>query len=134
MPAEKAIFSILTADGALAALVDDRVFPLQRRQGTALPAVVYQQISGPRAHDLTGPIGWVESRYQITCWAATYTGAGDVADAVREAIDGNSGTTASVDIDHIFVVDEGDMPSLAAGNQQLEMYGKRLDIEVVFRE
>ena len=134
MAVEHAIRTLLVDDGGVAALVGSRVFPIQRPQGTALPAIVYQQISGVRNHNLAGPIGYVESRFQIVAWSATLEGARSLSDAVREAVDGYDGTSESVVIDHIFMLDEGDMPQLAAGNAELEMYGKRIDIEVVFQE
>ena len=134
MAAEKALKAILDAAGAVTALVEDRIYPVERREGSDLPALVYQQISGQPTHDVTGPIGYVPARYQITCWAATYLEACDLAEAVRDAVDGYSGTIAELAIDHVFVLDEGDMPSLAADNRALSMHGKRLDVLIVFTE
>ena len=134
MAAEKALYSILSTTGAITQLVGDAIYPVQLEQSANLPAITYQQISGPRAHEVDGPMGWVESRYQITMWAATYLAACDVANAVRVAIDGYSGTVASLDIDHIFVVDEGDVSALFAEDVELDIYGKRIDAMIVFRE
>ena len=138
MSAEKAIYSILSTTGAVTQLVGDRIYPVQIDQVAGLPAITYQQISGPREHNVDGPIGWVQARYQINCWTEGDSGAYlevcDLATAVREAIDGYSGTSASLVIDHIFVEDEGDMPNLSAENSELNMYGKRIDAQIVFKE
>jgi hypothetical protein len=132
--AEKAIYTILSDDGGVSQLVADRIYPIVIDQGADMPAITYQQITGPRSHNVSGPIGWVQSRYQITAWAETNLQASDLATAIREVIDGYSGTSASLVIDHIFVIDEGDVPNLSAENSGLDMYGKRIDAQIVFKE
>lgn len=134
MSAERTLYSILSSTGAVTQLVGDRIYPVQIDQGAGLPAIAYQQISGPREHNVSGPIGWVRARYQITAWADTYLDAIDLATAIRVAVDGYSGTIAGLVIDHIFVVDEGDVPDLSAENSALNMYGKRIDVQIVFKE
>jgi hypothetical protein len=131
---EKAIRSLLVDDGSVAALVGNRVYPVQRKQGSALPAVVYQQITGVRDHTFAGASGFVASRYQITCWAETYGGADALADAVRAVMDGYAGTKESVVIQCIHLQDEGDMPALVADNESLNFHGKRLDFMVWYDE
>jgi hypothetical protein len=134
MAVEKAIRSILIDDGDVGALVGDRVFPIVRRDGSALPAIVYQQISGVRDQMLSGPSGFVEARFQINCWAETYEGADELAEAVRGALDGYNGTKESVVIQCVHLLDEGDMPSLIADNESFNFHGKRLDFMVWFDE
>lgn len=134
MAVEKAIRSLLVDDGAVAALVADRVYPVRRKQGSALPAVVYQQITGVRDHTFAGPSGFVASRFQITCWAETYSGADVLADAVRPVLDGYAGTIESVVIQAIHLHDEADMPALVPDNEELNFHGKRLDFMVWYDE
>ena len=134
MAAEKAIRSILIDDGDVGALVGDRIFPIVRRENSALPAIVYQQISGVRDQMFSGPSGFVEARFQINCWAETYEGADELAEAVRGALNGYNGTKESVVIQCIHLLDEGDMPSMLADNEGLSFHGKRLDFMVWFDE
>lgn len=134
MAVEKAIRSILVDDGTVAGLVGNRIYPLVRPDGTGSPAITYQQISGFRDHVMTGPSGFVESRFQLNCWADTYAEADALADAVRSAVDGYSGTKESVVIQGIHLVDEGDAIVLQADNESLNERGKRLDITVWFDE
>lgn len=134
MAVEKAIRSILIDDSTVKNLVADRVYPVVRREGSSLPALVYQQISGVRDHIFAGPSGFVEARFQINCWAETYEGADELADAVRVAVDGYNGTKESVVIQCIHLIDEGDMPVLSADNESLSFHGKRLDVIVWFDE
>jgi hypothetical protein len=134
MAIEKAIRSILIDDSAVKNLVSTRVYPIVRREGSSLPAIVYQQITGARDHVMSGPSGFVSSRFQINCWADTYAGADELADAVRIAFDGYDGTKENVVIQCIHVIDEGDMPVISPDNEALNFHGKRLDIMVWFDE
>ena len=134
MSAERAIYSILSTTGAITQVVGDRIYPKKIEQGVDLPAITYQQISGPRVYNVSGPIGWVPSRHQITAWATNNLQAADLAAAIIVAFGGLSGTVASLEIDHIFVEDEGDIESLSAENTELDVYGKRVDIQMVFKE
>jgi len=130
---EKAIYSILTNDTDVKALVVKRVYPLIVAQGVAMPAITYQQIGGPRYHTTSGPIGMANTLYQINCWAESYDDMKDLSEKTRKALDGYSGTSASVVIDVIQMQDESDMPGLSA-DTNIKRYGKRLDFRIWFKE
>ncbi len=127
---EALIQTILTGDATVAALVGTRISPNIIRQGTAMPAVTYQQISGQRDHTLDGASGFVEGRFQVNCWAKTYAETRELADAVRDALDDYSTGT----IQAIHLEDEGDIPTLMGGVDKIRRYGKRLDFTVWFDE
>ena len=54
---------------------------VERPQGTNLPAITLQTISGERAQTYAGFQGWDETRVQMDAWAASY----GQANAIREA-------------------------------------------------
>lgn len=83
---ESKIFSLLTANTAVKAIVADRVFPTALKQGCRLPAVSYQRISGNHDLDLDGNSGLEQPRIQVDCWALGYVQAKDLAKAVRTAM------------------------------------------------
>ena len=127
---EQIIYSVLTSDADVAALVGDRVYPVVRPGDTAVPAIAYQLIDNVRHHGCGGASGWAESRWQLNCWAATFDGAIALAEAAIKALDGWSGAR----VDHIFVVDEGDLPAVEPANEQLTFYGRRLDVQIHYNE
>jgi hypothetical protein len=53
-------------------------------QNATLPSVVYQLISGEQLH----VSDYVSPRYQLSCWAESYSGAVALADAVRALFEG----------------------------------------------
>ena len=83
---EKSLVATLKANTALTALVGTKIFPLIVPQGTALPCISYQRISGMPANTLSGHSGLEEIDLQIDVWAKTYAEAKTIAKAVRAAM------------------------------------------------
>jgi hypothetical protein len=56
----------------VSAVVDDRVFPLVRKQGSDLPAVTYQVVAGVPQQCLSGFTGALtQVRVQVDVWGST---------------------------------------------------------------
>jgi hypothetical protein len=93
---EGAFVAIMLADPTLSPLVGDRIFPMMLPEDTQLPALTYHSVDSPKPHstlDVETP------RIQVSCWAQTYggaTGVKVVAQAVKNALHGKSGTYDSV--------------------------------------
>lgn len=96
-----ALFNILTNDATVGGLVSTRVYPHLREQGSAFPAVTYQRVGGPRTPKQEGPANHVRQRVQLNSYAGDSTTAQDLADAVRQALDGVSGTYGGMKVQGI---------------------------------
>lgn len=134
MPAETAIYTVLAADGTVAALVVARIYPALAPQGATLPYVVYERISTPRVRGLDGTSGLGAPRFQITSWAESYSGAKALADAVRDALDDYSGTVGTAILDDAFIDDEGDVENLSPGADEQRLFGVRQDFIIWCRD
>ena len=99
---ESALRTFVIAGSDVTALIGSRMYPLKMPQSPTMPLLVYQRISGPREHDADGAAGIANPRIQIDAWAATYTGAKDLATKVRKRIDGYSGDVGSPAVDVVF--------------------------------
>jgi len=131
---EQAIYSKLSADPAVSALVSTRIYPSVVPQGESMPAITYQMVSGVPEETTDTAQGWRVARFQITCWAETYSGAKTLAEAVRKDLHRYSGTVNSVVIDSVLLENETDMPNLSVGTDVLRRFGKALDFEIWFEE
>ncbi len=131
---EEALVEILLNDATVNSLVGNRIKPNYIPQNMAMPAVTYQEIDSPRDHTMDGPSGFVPARWQLNCWGTTYDSTSDVAEAIRQAYDGFSGTVGNVVIQAITDEGHSDMPNLNAGNDQLRRLGKRQDFNVYYTE
>ncbi|MFW6079533.1 MAG: DUF3168 domain-containing protein [Gemmatimonadota bacterium] len=109
MALEASLREHLEADGAVAARVGGRVYPVLLPPDVTYEAISYRRISAPREHAQTGPSGLVRARIQVDSWATTYGGAKDLAEDVRRALDGfrgTMGTTVTTRVDSTML--EGD--------------------------
>jgi len=134
MSVEKALCTKLNDTPAVTDIIGINIYPNVLEPAAELPALVYQQISGARDHVMAGPSGLASPRFQLTCWAETYAKADELADAVRQTLDGYAGTVDSVVIQCIHLLDEADMPSVRPDSREQKRYGKRLDFQVWFKE
>ena len=105
---EEAIINRLLATAGVTALVGTRVYPGVRTQGAALPALVFNRISGVRDYTMIEASGQVESRVQIDAWAASYAAAKTLARAVRASLSGIAGTYSGVEVQGVFLDGERD--------------------------
>jgi len=130
---QHALETILEEDSGVSAIVSSRVYPLLRSTGSALPAITYQKIDGPRLQSHDGPSGTAHPRFQVNIWAKKYTEVVTLAERVRIALDGYSGTVGTVVIQAITLEDEADAME-AEDVEEMKMYGIRQDYFVWHEE
>jgi len=93
MSLEKAVRSILIADGTVTGLVSSRVFPQRRPQGTAVPAIVYQNIFEETNEALATQGGIRRTRLSVEVFDKTYGDTKTLRNAVESALINYTGTT-----------------------------------------
>jgi len=110
---DESLVTILQASSAVTALAGQRIYPLRALQTAVKPFVLYQRISSVRQHSHDGPSGLARPRFQVRCVAGSYGQSRQLADAVRNTLDGYSGTVGSVRIDGIIFQNEIDTDDVA---------------------
>lgn len=130
----EALYSLLSGDAGVAALVEDRIYPVERDQAAALPAIVLRRITGVRDHAYDGQTGLVDSRFDVDVYASDVAGglsasetANAAADAARKALAGYRGTIGTTRIGGIFINDER-MDFAEAAGGALRLVRVSLDI------
>ncbi len=101
---EDAVRFVLTSDAAVAALIDQRVYPLTMPQSGKLPAIVFQRISTVGSYTLEGPATPTAARVQLNLMSTSFTQVRQLAAAARKALDGYSGRFADYIVNFIEVV------------------------------
>lgn len=98
MRAEKVMYSLLTGDAGVAALVANRVYPGKLPQNTVMPAISYEMVSAYDAVPVTanGNGTLVYSRVQVTALAKSYADCKAVLEAARKAVLFKSGLILGV--------------------------------------
>lgn len=105
---EEGLRAYLLGQGAVTALVGDRVYYGEAPEGAAKPLVVVRRVSTPRGYAQLGPTGLAWPRVQLTIRAERQQEAVEVADALRQALNGYRGMMGTVQVDAVFVVNEVD--------------------------
>lgn len=126
MTGEEALLARLLADATLAALVGDRIGPVQTVQAGSQPAVSYQVISWPRMYSQDGE-AWRTPRIQYTVTATTYAAMRAAAAALTDALSALQFTTDGVQYT-CFV--ENEIDGLAPESQEAGIYVRRIDVVV----
>ncbi len=105
---EKGLVSFILDQSDITAHISNRIYPVMLPQGYNLPALSYQRISGDRLQGLTGPVNKGHPRIRIYCFAHTYSKVKQLAEDVRQSLDGYSGTMGSVQVGNVTIEGERD--------------------------
>jgi len=82
----------LLDDAAIAAIVGTRIYPIVLPQGQVQTSIVYTRVSGIGDNHMEGPSGLSRPRFQVDCWSQSIDTASQLANLVKERIDGFRGT------------------------------------------
>ena len=129
---EEGIAAFLIADGAIGAVVGDRIYPMFIPQGATLPCLTYQRISTPRivTHDSSGATGDLASpRFQFDAWAETQKEAKAISDVLRGVLHGKTGAMGGVTIRAALA--ENEVPEYIP---EIELYRSRSDYIISHQE
>ena len=101
----KAIYSILTENAGVSAIVGNKVYPQIAAQGAAFPFVVYVLQDNSPSDTKSGPSTLDEVRYDIVAAAETYSELSSLTERIRLALDRYTGDIGGVEIDSIQFID-----------------------------
>ena len=127
--AETAIYSILSNDSTLTAIIGTKLFPVVAEQGAANPLVVFSIISERPTNAMGVDINPVESTIQISCYSDTGAQALSIKDAVKNALQRYQGTSGGVVVQDIFYENQR-----ADYDGELKEHRRDLDFRVYFEE
>ncbi len=115
MSIEAALYSKLTGDAGVAALVGSRVYPMHMPQAGTLPALVYERITTVRSYAHDGQQSPTLVRMQVDSIAGTLAAAEPCAAAVLACLSGFVGTVGGVDIRSCFAENQVNLPDEETG-------------------
>lgn len=131
---EKAINARLLAFSGVTALLDARVYPELAPQKATLPYVVYTRIDTEHLMTKDNAAGLANARIQINSVAATYLKAKQLAEQVRLALQGWSGTGNGVTVNVVHPLNEFDSPVMAGDATDEARHRVIQDFKVWFAE
>lgn len=128
---EEGLYSHLSSDGNITALVSTRIYPEWMPQEGTLPALVFSRISSPRRLDMEGSSGYMDVRMRVDCYASSYSAVKALADAVRVSLNNVTGTLGGESVQRVMLLDDRDL-----GDVDGDAVYRRvaLDFMVVYQE
>lgn len=132
---EQAIYSIVSGDADISAVVSTRIYPNVAPQSAALPYITYQKISAYHDQATTNSTGLANGVFQINCWSDDYDELKDLTEKVRLALQAYSpATVAGCYIAAVHLLDERDAPSDPEFGQDIGVFGTQSDFRIWFNE
>jgi hypothetical protein len=133
---EKHVFQRLVTTPSVARLVGFQVFPIAVPKTAVLPFCIYKRNNIVREASLVGPMYQPVVNLQVASWALYYDAARELADEVRIALDGRTGTLAGSTISDIRLVSETDdyLDPAAVGAQLPPAYEVRQLFQIRWSE
>lgn len=128
-----AIRAILMGDVAVQAIVDGRVTP----GGDPIrgqSSVTYHRISRVSEPRMEGPDTLAHTTIQVNSYGARDFTAEQLSDAVRDALNGFTGTVNDVSISYIDLQDESDLDEYLPENKESSRHGVRQDYLITYTE
>jgi len=107
---ETRLYAKLAATTAVTDLVSTRIYPVQRYQSSALPAITFARVGTDRPGCSTGSVNVAWARMQINSIASTYPGAKALAAAVQTALAGWTDADGTPTIDQCNPAGDYDAP------------------------
>jgi hypothetical protein len=112
------------------------IYPLAVPKDSEFPFILFRRANISRESHLAGPLYVPVVTIQFACWALDYDTARELADEVRLAIDGRTGTLANATIQDIRLISELDdfLDPTAQGSQLPPAYEVRQAYQVRWQE
>lgn len=123
----------LEDDATVGTSAGNRIYPAGAEQGAVRPYVTFQLISSGTVNDMAPTASATfEARFQINCWADTYSAAVTLANAVRSSLNGwrNTGLSPKVQSSLLEQGSEGDVFDGPFEGSDVRLYGRRMDFIV----
>jgi hypothetical protein len=134
---EKHVYQKLVSTPGVARIVGFQVYPIAvPKTGASLPFIVYKRSNIMRDVALGGPLFVPQVNLQIASWALSYDAVRELADEVRLALDGHTGTLAGATIQDMRLMSETDdfLDPTVAGAQLPPAYEVRQLFQIRWNE
>lgn len=120
----------------VARMVGFNIYPLAVPKDADFPFILYRRANISRESHLTGPMFQPVVTIQLACWALDYDVARELADEVRLALDGHTGTLANANIEDMRLISELDdfLDPTVQGSQLPPAYEVRQAYQVRWQE
>lgn len=131
----KGLQTYLETVGGITELVADRIYPHHLpRDVSTYPVLTHQVISLNHLHVLGGAAGQVTARVQLDCWSRSLSDMEILTEAVRQSLDGFSGTMGTISVFFCMILLEHDQHESPKDSSQKWLYRRVIDVGIKYAE
>lgn len=133
---ERVLYRSLVTDPALALLVGFRVFPVLAPASAAVPFITYERTTIARDPTLgsLAAVGVPRLTIQFTIYGVTYSECREVADGVRQVLDGRGWTSYGTEVKRATLENESDGLATLEGGELPPVYQVTQSYDILWQE
>jgi hypothetical protein len=136
---ERGLHAFLSSFPTITDAVENRIYPQKApQQGRDFPQLTYSRVNTERDQTLDGRDNLSSARMEISAWALRQAEAADLAEDIRQIMDGFKGTWEAEEqdftIDGVFLDDQRDNYHPPHNADDVGVYSVTLEFSVWFRE
>jgi hypothetical protein len=124
------LYDYLIAHAGIGTAVGDRIWQDVAKPGETKPFIVFTRVSENHDHTMAGPSSMAFQRIQIDCYATTAAARETVSEAVRNALDGYSGTLGTVNVREIWLDSQRDSYDEPISGNAAPLYRTGMDFMI----
>lgn len=98
----------LAADASVAALIGTRIYPVLAPASAQMPLVTWRRSGIQRQQTLSRPMGMPRVTVEFSIYGVTYENAREIADAMRQVLDGYGGAEGTTTVNQTSLENESD--------------------------
>lgn len=131
---DKVIRNALISEASVTQYVGHRVFSQYATPADALPFIVTRRSGIRREQTFTAPMGVPQLTLTVVCYAETYEDVRDLADAVRDCLDGYGSSFDNTTVKQVALDEERDELVQLAGSEKPPAFSVEMDFEIWWQE
>lgn len=133
MTIEDGLKSLLSAQPAIVGMIGDRIYPNEAPESSVLPRIVYFLSGNERDHVMSGGDGAPKATLTLEC-QGSFDQAKDLAEVVRNVLDGYRGYAGEVFVKGCFFEDQTDQPANPVRGEEKAIKVRVVTLDIVYQE
>lgn len=131
---DKVLRNALISDATVSGMVGDRVFNQTASPADPLPFIICRRSGIEREQTFGGPMGVPRLSMDFDLYAVTYEEVRELADAVRDVLDGFGGTFDNTTVKQVSLEDESDELVQLAGSEKPPAFAVKMSFDIWWQE
>lgn len=131
---EMVLWNAMLSDASVTSLVGQKIYPNLAKAADDLPFCTWRRTGVSRQQTLSDPLGLPTVTMELSIYAANYLTARQIADAIRQVLDGYTGSFDNTTVRHASLEGESDDVIVLDGSEVPTVYSVTQDYDILWQE